>query len=68
MRILLHAPIQVRILEMVLRKEFNPDMRPHGRAEPELDVNCEDFIDLAAVSRQVPGKTPSEVKLHLGKE
>lgn len=53
---------QVRTLEKILEKEFDPERRPHDWACPDTEVDREDFIDLAKVSKQIPGKTPSQVK------
>lgn len=58
-----YFPRQVRTLEKVLETEFDPTRRLHGYAREGIDMEREDFIDLAAVSKQVPGKTPAEVNL-----
>lgn len=55
----------MRTLEKVLEKEFNPNRRLHGWARPGMEMDREDFIDLATVSKQVPGKTPEQVKISL---
>lgn len=53
----------MRILEKVLEREFDPNRRLHGYARPGMDMDREDFIDLASVSKQVPGKTPAQVTI-----
>eukprot|EP00752_Nemacystus_decipiens_P008516 g7605.t1 len=52
---------QVRTLEQSLEKEFDRDRRLHGWAREGMDMDRDDFIDLALVSKQVPGKTPAQV-------
>ncbi|CAM9327749.1 unnamed protein product [Ectocarpus sp. 4 AP-2014] len=52
---------QVRILEQALEEHFDPSPRSHGWAREGMDLEREDFIDLANVSKQVPGKTPTQV-------
>ncbi|CAM9512220.1 unnamed protein product [Scytosiphon promiscuus] len=52
---------QVRTLEQALEKGFDLDRRMHGWAREGMDMDREDFIDLADVSRQIPGKTPTQV-------
>ncbi|CAM9493474.1 unnamed protein product [Ectocarpus sp. 12 AP-2014] len=52
---------QVRTLEQVLEKEFKWDRRLHGWAREGMDLEQEDFIDLANVCKQVRGKTPAQV-------
>ena len=53
--------LQVRTLEKALAKDYDPSRRLHGWARPGMDMDREDFIDLAKVSEQVPGKTPAQV-------
>ncbi|CAM9183552.1 unnamed protein product [Ectocarpus sp. 13 AM-2016] len=52
---------QVRTLEQVLEKEFKWDRRLHGWAREGMDLEQEDFVDLANVCKQVRGKTPAQV-------
>ncbi|CAM9323331.1 unnamed protein product [Ectocarpus fasciculatus] len=52
---------QVRTLEQALAKDFDRDRRLHGWAREGMDMDREDFIDLAEVSKQVPGKKPTQV-------
>eukprot|EP00904_Undaria_pinnatifida_P000346 jgi/Undpi1/10311/HiC_scaffold_28.g12762.m1 len=52
---------QVRTLEKALADDYDPNRRLHGWARPGMDMDREDFIDLADVSEQVPGKTPAQV-------
>ncbi|CAM9136456.1 unnamed protein product, partial [Laminaria digitata] len=52
---------QVRTLEEALVKEYDPGRRLHGWARPGMEMDREDFIDLAKVSKDVPGKTPAQV-------
>ncbi|CBN75502.1 expressed unknown protein [Ectocarpus siliculosus] len=52
---------QVRTLEQVLEKEFKWDRRLHGWAREGMDLEREDFIDLANVCKQVRGKTRAQV-------
>lgn len=52
---------QVRLLENSLEKEFDPNRRLHGWARPGMEMDREDFIDLATVSKQVPGKSAAQV-------
>lgn len=52
---------QVRMLEKSLDDEFDPERRVHGGARPGMNMDREDFIDLAAVSKSVLGKTPQQV-------
>ncbi|CAM9123543.1 unnamed protein product [Ectocarpus sp. 8 AP-2014] len=52
---------QVRTLEQVLEKEFKWDRRLHGWAREGMDLEQEDFIDLANVCKQVRGKTRAQV-------
>ncbi|CAM9252394.1 unnamed protein product, partial [Laminaria digitata] len=52
---------QVRTLEKALVKEYDPSRRLHGWARSGLEMDREDFIDLAKVSEEVPGKTPAQV-------
>eukprot|EP00903_Cladosiphon_okamuranus_P006465 g6325.t1 len=52
---------QVRTLEQALEKEFDRDRRLHGWAREGMEMDRDDFIDLAVVSKQVPGKTPAQV-------
>ena len=54
--------LQVRTLEKALVKEYDPNRRLHGWARPGMEMDREDFIDLAKVSEEVPGKTPSQVR------
>lgn len=56
-------PVQVRTLEKVLEQEFDLSRRPHDWY-PQMDVDREDFIDLARVSKQIPGKSPSQVDIY----
>ena len=51
----------MRILEKALEKDFDPNRHPLGWASQDTEVDREDFIDLAKVKKQVPGKTPSQV-------
>ena len=53
--------VQVRTLEKALHDEFDPKRRLHGWARPGMTMDREDFIDLAKVSKRVPGKTPAQV-------
>ncbi|CAM9742455.1 unnamed protein product [Ectocarpus sp. 4 AP-2014] len=52
---------QVRTLEQALAKDFNRDRRLHGWAREGMEMDREDFIDLADVSKEVPGKSPMQV-------
>ncbi|CBJ28283.1 expressed unknown protein [Ectocarpus siliculosus] len=52
---------QVRTLEQALAKDYNRDRRLHGWAREGMDMDREDFIDLADVSKQVSGKSPTQV-------
>ncbi|CAB1100122.1 unnamed protein product [Ectocarpus sp. CCAP 1310/34] len=52
---------QVRNLKQALEEHFDPNPRSHGWAREGMDLEREDFIDLANVSKQVPGKTPTQV-------
>ena len=52
---------QVRTLEGALHDEFDPKRRLHGWARSGMTMDGEDFIDLAKVSKRVPGKTPAQV-------
>ncbi|CAM9743160.1 unnamed protein product [Ectocarpus sp. 6 AP-2014] len=52
---------QVRTLEQALEEHFDPNPRSHGWAREGMDLEREDFIDLANVRKQVPGKTPTQV-------
>ncbi|CAM9209356.1 unnamed protein product [Scytosiphon promiscuus] len=52
---------QVRTLEQALEKDFDPDRRLHGWAREGMSMDRDDFIDLARVSKQVPGKTSAQV-------
>lgn len=56
---------KVRALEQALEKGFDLDRRMHGWAREGMDMDREDFIDLADVSRQIPGKTPTQVTVWL---
>ena len=47
-------------MEQALEKEFDRDRRLHGWAREGMDMDRDDFIDLALVSKQVPGKTPAQ--------
>lgn len=49
------------MLERALEKEFDPNRHPHTWARPGVDMDREDYIDLAKVSKQVLGKNPQEV-------
>lgn len=53
--------LKVRTLEKAVEKEYDPSRRLHGWARPGMELDREDFIDLAAVSKEVPGKTPAQV-------
>ena len=53
--------VQVRTLESALHDEFDPKRRLHGWARSGMAMDGEDFIDLAKVSKRVPGKTPAQV-------
>ena len=53
--------LQVRALEKALANDYDPNRRLHGWARPGMEMDREDFIDLATVSEQVPGKTPAQV-------
>lgn len=55
---------QVRTLEKALEDGFDVDRRLHGWAREGMEMEREEFIDLAFVSRQVPGKSPAQVRLH----
>lgn len=57
--------VKVRTLEQALEKELNMDRRLHGWSRDGVGMDRDDFIDLAYVSKQVPGKTPTEVKQRL---
>ena len=46
---------------MALHDEFDPNRRLHGWARSGMTMDGEDFIDLAKVSKRVPGKTPAQV-------
>lgn len=52
---------QVRTLEKALVNAYDPRRGLHARARPEIKLDREDFIDLATVSKEVPGKTPAQV-------
>ncbi|CAM9757483.1 unnamed protein product [Ectocarpus sp. 12 AP-2014] len=52
---------QVRTLEQALEEHFDPNPRSHGWAREGMDLEREDFIDLANVSKKVPGKNPTQV-------
>ncbi|CAB1105361.1 unnamed protein product [Ectocarpus sp. CCAP 1310/34] len=52
---------QVRTLEAALDKDFDVNGRSQGWARPGIDMDREDFIDIAKVSKEVPGKTPAQV-------
>lgn len=52
---------QVRTLEQALQKDFDPDRRLHGWAREGMSMDRDDFIDLAHVSKEVPGKTSAQV-------
>ncbi|CAM9310636.1 unnamed protein product [Ectocarpus sp. 8 AP-2014] len=52
---------QVRTLEASLDKDFDVNGRSQGWARPGIDMDREDFIDIAKVSKEVPGKTPAQV-------
>lgn len=52
---------KVRTLEQALDKEFDRDRRLHGWAREGMEMDRDDFIDLALVSKLIPGKTPSQV-------
>ena len=54
---------KVRTLEQSLEKEFDRDRRLHGWAREGMDMDRDDFIDLALVSKQVPGKTPAQARI-----
>lgn len=54
----------MRTLEKALEDEFDPKRRLHGWARPGMAMDREDFIDLAKVSKQVPGKTPAQVTMY----
>lgn len=56
------GPFQVRTLEKALEKEFDPDRHAEGWTNLDLIEDREDFIDLAKVIKQVPGKSPTQVK------
>lgn len=51
----------MRTLEQAIEREFDRDRREHGWAREGKDMGRDDFIDLAFVSKQVPGKTPTQV-------
>lgn len=53
--------VQVRTLEHALQEDFDPDRRLHGWAREGMSMDRDDFIDLAHVSKQVPGKTSAQV-------
>lgn len=55
------SPTQVRILEAALRKKFDLDRRLRVWSRPGVKIDREDSIDLAKVSKEVPGKSPTEV-------
>lgn len=57
-----YQPRQVRKLEKALEDEFDPERRVHGWARPGTKMDREDFIDLAKVSKSVPGKDPQQVR------
>ncbi|CAM9491922.1 unnamed protein product [Ectocarpus sp. 6 AP-2014] len=52
---------QVRTLEAALDKDFDINGRSQGWARPGIDMDREDCIDIAKVSKEVPGKTPAQV-------
>ncbi|CAM9504228.1 unnamed protein product [Ectocarpus sp. 12 AP-2014] len=52
---------QVRTLEAALDKDFDVNGRSQGWARPGIDMDREDFIDIAKVSKEVPGKKPAQV-------
>ncbi|CBJ28284.1 expressed unknown protein [Ectocarpus siliculosus] len=52
---------QVRTLEAALDKDFDVNGRSQGWARPGIDMDREDCIDIAKVSKEVPGKTPAQV-------
>lgn len=60
---LLPAMLKVRTLEKALVEAYDPNRRLHGWARPGMEMDREDFIDLAKVSEEVPGKTPAQVFL-----
>lgn len=53
--------LQVRTLEAALEKDFDVNGRSQGWARPGIDMDREDFIDIATVCKKVPGKTPAQV-------
>lgn len=53
----------MRTLEQAIETAFDKDRRLHGWAREGKDMGRDDFIDLAHVSKQVPGKTPNEVNI-----
>lgn len=55
--------VKVRTLEQALEKELNMDRRLHGWSRDGVGMDRDDFVDLAYVSKQVPGKTPTEVSV-----
>lgn len=52
--------LKIRTLEKALELGFDEDRIPSGLNEVGIDRG--DFIDLAFVSKQVPGKSPTQVK------
>lgn len=52
---------QVRTLEAALDRGFDLNRRLHGWARPGIAMDRDDFIDLAEVSKEIPGKTPAQV-------
>ncbi|CAM9209280.1 unnamed protein product [Scytosiphon promiscuus] len=52
---------QVRSLEQALGNDFDPERRLHGWAREGMSMDRDDFIDLAHIGKQVPGKTSSQV-------
>ncbi len=57
------SPAQVRILEAALRKKFDLDRRLRVWARPGVSIDPDDSIDLAKVSKEVPGKSSAEVNI-----
>lgn len=51
------------MLEQAIERDLKRDRRMHGWAREGKDMGRDDFIDLALVSKQVPGKTPTQVNI-----
>lgn len=56
---------QVRTLEKALHDEHDKLSVVYTWARPGIKLTKEDYIDLAKVSKMVPGKTPQQVRLVL---